>query len=102
MRRLAGGDMVRRDIDRRSFIIGTGLSALAGRAALAQETYPAHAITFVNPFPPGGVADVIARPLAAALEPIVRQAVVVGTKAGAAGPAGPPVPRAASPARSPP
>src|SRR5215472_15924043 len=85
MRRLAGGDMVRRDIDRRSFMIGAGLSALAGRAALAQEAYPAHAITFVNPFPPGGVADVIARPLAAALEPIVKQAVVVETKAGAVG-----------------
>src|SRR5262245_9637446 len=88
MRRLAGGDMVRRDIDRRSFMIGAGLSALAGRAALAQEAYPAHAITFVNPFPPGGVADVIARPLAAALEPIVKQAVVVETKAGAAGAVG--------------
>jgi len=80
--------MVRRDIDRRSFMIGAGLYALAGRAALAQEAYPAHAITFVNPFPPGGVADVIARPLAAALEPIVKQAVVVETKAGAAGAVG--------------
>ena len=57
-------------MDRRRFIIGSAAatSALAGRAAFAQDAEPTHAITFVNPFPPGGVADVIARPLAAALE----------------------------------
>jgi tripartite-type tricarboxylate transporter receptor subunit TctC len=77
-------------MDRRSFIIGTAASAsaLTGRTAIAQETYPTHPITFVNPFPPGGVADVIARPLAAAMEPVIKQPVVVETKAGAAGAVG--------------
>ena len=45
-------------------------------------------MTFVNPFPPGGAVDVVARPLAAVLEPIVKQPVVIETKAGAAGQVG--------------
>jgi len=77
-------------MDRRSFVIGTAASAaaLAAGTAVAEDAYPAHAITVVNPFPPGGVADVIGRPLAAALEPVVKQPVVVETKAGAAGAVG--------------
>jgi tripartite-type tricarboxylate transporter receptor subunit TctC len=77
-------------MDRRSFIIGSAaaVSALAGRSANAQDAYPTHAITFINPFPPGGVADVIGRPLAAALEPVLKQPCVVETKAGAAGAVG--------------
>jgi tripartite-type tricarboxylate transporter receptor subunit TctC len=77
-------------MDRRSFVIGTTASAtaLAAGPALAQDVYPSHAITFVNPFPPGGVADVIGRPLAAAMEPVVKQPVVIETKAGAAGAVG--------------
>lgn len=51
----------------------------------AQDGYPSRPITLVNPFPPGGTADVIARPLAAALEPLMKQPVVIETKAGAVG-----------------
>lgn len=54
----------------------------------AQDSYPSRAVTIVNPFPPGGTADIVTRPLAAALEPIVKQPVVVETKAGAAGAVG--------------
>jgi tripartite-type tricarboxylate transporter receptor subunit TctC len=77
-------------MDRRSFVAGTAASAaaLATGPAFAQDTYPSHAITFVNPFPPGGVADTIGRPLAAALEPVIKQPVVIETKAGAAGAVG--------------
>jgi tripartite-type tricarboxylate transporter receptor subunit TctC len=66
-------------MDRPRFIIGSAAaaSALAGRTAFAQDAYPTHAITFVNPFPPGGVADVIGRPLAAALEPVLKRPSVV-------------------------
>jgi tripartite-type tricarboxylate transporter receptor subunit TctC len=77
-------------MDRRDFVIGSAAAALAGTVgspALAQA-YPAKAITLVNPFPPGGAADVIGRPLAAVLEPIVKQPVVIETKAGAAGQVG--------------
>src|SRR5262249_47204527 len=56
----------------------------------AQESYPTRAITIINPFPPGGAADVVARPFAAVLEPILKQPVVIETKAGAAGPGGAP------------
>ena len=41
-------------------------------AALAQEPFPSKPITMVVPFPPGGQADLSARPLAAALPSSVR------------------------------
>ena len=77
---------------RREFVAGTTASvaalALALGPAAAQEAYPTHAITVINPFPPGGASDVVTRPLAAVLEPIVKQPVVIETKAGAAGAVG--------------
>ena len=72
---------------RRSFLIGTTALAVAGPAA-AQDVFPAHAITIINAFPPGGANDIVTRPLAAAMEPILKQPVVVETKAGAAGAVG--------------
>jgi tripartite-type tricarboxylate transporter receptor subunit TctC len=78
-------------MDRRSFVAGSAAAAAAGLvagSAQAQQAYPTKAITLVNPFPPGGAADVVGRPLAAALEPIIKQAVVMETKAGAAGQVG--------------
>jgi len=74
-------------MDRRTFVIGTA-AAFAARPAFAQETFPSRAITIVNAFPPGGANDAVTRPLAAALEPIVKQPVVIETKAGAAGQVG--------------
>jgi len=56
--------------------------------AVAQEPYPTRPITLVNPFPPGGLADLTGRPLAAALERVLKQPVVVSNKAGAAGAVG--------------
>jgi tripartite-type tricarboxylate transporter receptor subunit TctC len=56
--------------------------------AAADEPYPTRPITIVVPFPPGGIADVTARPLAAALERTFKQPVVVTNKAGAAGAVG--------------
>jgi tripartite-type tricarboxylate transporter receptor subunit TctC len=63
------------------------LAALAVPAA-AQEPYPTRPVTIVVPFPPGGVADLTARPLAPALERVLRQPVVITNKAGAAGAVG--------------
>ncbi len=69
-----------------------GLLALALVAtavpAGADEPYPARPVTIVVPFPPGGIADVTARPLAAALERGLKQPFVVTNKAGAAGAVG--------------
>jgi tripartite-type tricarboxylate transporter receptor subunit TctC len=75
-------------VDRRSFLIGSAASATALPWALAQEAYPTRAITIINPFPPGGASDVVTRPLAAALEPVLHKPVVVDTKSGAAGQVG--------------
>jgi tripartite-type tricarboxylate transporter receptor subunit TctC len=77
-------------MDRRHFVAGSAAAAaaLTIRPAFAEDTYPSHAITVINPFPPGGASDVVTRPLAAVLEPIVKQPVVIETKAGAAGAVG--------------
>jgi tripartite-type tricarboxylate transporter receptor subunit TctC len=77
-------------MDRRTFVAGSAATAAAFATgpAWAQENYPSRPITFINPFPPGGAADVVARPLAAVLEPLLKQPVVIETKAGAAGQVG--------------
>lgn len=54
----------------------------------AQEKYPSRPITIVAPFPPGGVADLTARPVAAAMEQVLKNPVVVVNKTGAAGAVG--------------
>jgi tripartite-type tricarboxylate transporter receptor subunit TctC len=83
-------------MDRRSFIIGTAAAVAAGRAS-AQDAYPSHAITIINAFPPGGANDIVTRPLATAMEPILKQPVVVETKAGAGGQVGAQVVASAKP-----
>ena len=77
-------------IDRRRFVLGSAVSAAAAatRTAVAEEAYPARAITIINAFPPGGANDLVTRPLASALEGIFRQPVVVEAKPGAAGAVG--------------
>ncbi len=75
-------------MDRRDFLIGSAATATMLSCALAQEAYPTRAITIINPFPPGGASDVVTRPLAAALEPVLGKPVVIDTKAGAAGQVG--------------
>ncbi len=65
-------------------LVATPLAAPIG----AQEPYPTRPVTIVVPFPPGGIADLTARPLAPALERVLKQAVVVSNKAGAAGAVG--------------
>jgi tripartite-type tricarboxylate transporter receptor subunit TctC len=77
-------------MDRRRFVAGTAAAAaaLAVKPALSQEAYPSRPVALINPFPPGGAADVVGRPFAAGLEPLLKQPVVIETKAGAAGAVG--------------
>jgi tripartite-type tricarboxylate transporter receptor subunit TctC len=86
-------------MDRRTFVIGTSTSAaaLAAGPAFAQEAFPSHAITIINAFPPGGINEIVTRPLANSMEPILKQPVVVETKAGAAGQVGAQVAATAKP-----
>ena len=54
----------------------------------AQEAYPTRSVQIIVPFPPGGVADLTTRPLAANLEKVLKQPVVVVNKGGAGGAVG--------------
>jgi tripartite-type tricarboxylate transporter receptor subunit TctC len=84
-------------MDRRRFVVGSAAAALAVGPASAQEAYPSRPITIINAFPPGGLNDIVTRPLAAALEPVLKQPVVIETKAGAAGQVGAQVAASAKP-----
>jgi len=72
------------------FTLGRSLWIVATAAWLAvpawgQDTYPSKAITVVVPFPPGGVADIVARPAADAMSRYLKQPVVIENKPGAGG-----------------
>jgi tripartite-type tricarboxylate transporter receptor subunit TctC len=64
------------------------LVAASAFPSLAQEAYPSRAVSIVVPFPPGGVADASARPLAKGLETLLKQPFVVNNKPGAGGAVG--------------
>jgi tripartite-type tricarboxylate transporter receptor subunit TctC len=57
---------------------------VAATAASHAQTYPANPIMLVNPYAAGGPADVLARPIAAAMGDILGQQVVILNKPGAA------------------
>lgn len=66
-------------------IPGLLLAMLVLAPAMAQETYPARPVTMVVPFPPGGVADTVGRPVAEAMARHLKQPMVVENRAGAGG-----------------
>jgi tripartite-type tricarboxylate transporter receptor subunit TctC len=68
----------------RRIFVAAGLLAAAG-LAVAQAAYPSHAITMIVPFPPGGLADVVGRPVAEAMARDLGQPVVVDNRGGAGG-----------------
>ncbi len=67
---------------RRSVLASISLLPALSRA---QGAFPTRAITMVVPFPPGGLADLVARPVAEAMSRDLGQAVVIENKAGAGG-----------------
>jgi tripartite-type tricarboxylate transporter receptor subunit TctC len=71
-------------------IIVLSVSAFLGAPLrlTAQEPFPNRPITIVAPFPPGGVADLTARPVAAVMEKLLKNPVIVVNKTGAAGAVG--------------
>ena len=64
--------------------LGLGIVCAAVLPVLAQ-IYPDRQITMVVPFPPAGVADTVARPVAEALSRELKQPVIVENRAGAGG-----------------
>ncbi len=59
------------------------LSALV--FSVSAQDYPSRSVTLIVPFPPGGVADNVARPVAQALGKQLAQPVVIENKQGAGG-----------------
>ncbi len=69
---------------RRSALIAALLLAASGFAS-AQAAWPTKSITMIVPFPPGGLADLVARPVAEAMARELGQPVLVENKGGAGG-----------------
>ena len=68
----------------KSFVTASLLSLCAWLVpipAMAQA-YPSRAVTLINPYPPGGGADVLARALARELTETWRQPVIIESKPG--------------------
>lgn len=60
-------------------------AALLAIAPMALAQFPDRPITMIVPFPPGGVADTVARPVAEAMSRDLKQPVVIENKPGAGG-----------------
>lgn len=60
-------------------------AAAAVLPAFAQDAYPSKPVTMLVPFPPGGVADTVGRPVAEAMGRALGQTMVVENKGGAGG-----------------
>ena len=65
-------------------LCATALLLSACATAAHAQSYPANPIMLVNPYAAGGPADVLARPIAAAMADILGQQVVILNKPGAA------------------
>jgi tripartite-type tricarboxylate transporter receptor subunit TctC len=61
------------------------LLVLVAIGSPAQTAWPERPITMIVPFPPGGVADTVARPVAEALGRELKQTVIVENRVGAGG-----------------
>jgi tripartite-type tricarboxylate transporter receptor subunit TctC len=75
---------------RRTILKGLGAASALTLAspytsAFAQDAWPTRTINMIVPFPPGGQADLAARPVAAALEKLLGKSVIVENRGGGGG-----------------
>ena len=63
----------------------TGALALSFSVGVLAQNYPSQPITLMLPYPPGGSADFLARPMLAELQKKLGQTVIIDYKAGAGG-----------------
>jgi tripartite-type tricarboxylate transporter receptor subunit TctC len=76
---------IHRNLPKRVFwLLAAATLFVAAGPAVAQD-FPNRPITMIVPFPPGGVADTVARPVADAMGRVLKQTVVVENRAGAGG-----------------
>src|SRR3954464_7852042 len=72
---------------RRTIVALAGLpaAALLAGIACAEDAYPSRPITLIVPFPPGGSADVVIRPVAAKGAEALKQPIVIDNRSGGGG-----------------
>jgi hypothetical protein len=63
-------------------------AALSVAASLPAQEYPTKPVTMIAPFPPGGLVEIVGRPLGAAMEKTLKQPVVLVNRPGAGGAVG--------------
>ena len=72
-------------MNRRKFLKAVAAAPFVGCASARAQSWPMRNMTMIVAFPPGGQADLAARPVAAALEKILGRSVVVDNRSGAGG-----------------
>jgi tripartite-type tricarboxylate transporter receptor subunit TctC len=72
-------------LHRRTLLAGTGLAVLPAVAPAQEAAFPNRPMRILLAFAPGGGTDLIARTLANAMSPVLRQPVVVENRPGAGG-----------------
>jgi tripartite-type tricarboxylate transporter receptor subunit TctC len=71
-------------LDRRS-LLAAAVGALAAGGSARAQGFPTRPVRIVVGFPPGGGSDLVARPLAQKMQPILGQSVLVENRGGANG-----------------
>ncbi|MDH7794647.1 MULTISPECIES: tripartite tricarboxylate transporter substrate binding protein [unclassified Beijerinckia] len=70
------------------FLSVAALAVMAPVFAIADEAWPTKTLTIIVPYPPGGLTDVVTRPMAAKLSKLLGKTVIVVNQPGAGGKVG--------------
>jgi tripartite-type tricarboxylate transporter receptor subunit TctC len=66
-------------------VVAAAAACICGAASASAQSYPAHTITMIVPFPAGGGVDAVGRIVAEKLSAALGQQVIVDNRGGAAG-----------------